>query len=105
MLETFRKGLSEKKFQRIESEVREEVAEKYGENNPMHEKLAEIALNNKLAKLAAIPSLEAWSKSDADVGAPTRKKYINIANYIIMVLFRKSWYENSLIMGGLRKSS
>ena len=71
MIETFKKGLSEAKFQKIKDEVRREVIEKYGEGNPMFEKLLEIAVNNRLAKLAAIPSLEVWSKSDADVGAPT----------------------------------
>ncbi len=71
MIETFRKGLSEEKFKRIETEVRQEVAEKRGDNNPMQEKLVEIAVNHKLAKLAAIPTFEKWSKSDKDVGAPT----------------------------------
>ena len=70
MIETFKKGLSEAKFQKIKDEVRREVIEKYGEGNPMFEKLLEIAVNNRLAKLAAIPSIETWSKSD-DVGAPT----------------------------------
>ena len=51
--------------------VRREVIEKYGEGNPMFEKLLEIAFNNRLGKLAAIPSFEVWSKSDTDVGAPT----------------------------------
>ncbi len=71
MLETFRKGLSEAKFKRIESEVRQEVSDKHGDDNPMQEKLVEIALNHKLAKMAAIPSLEVWSKSEKNVGAPT----------------------------------
>ena len=48
------------------------MIEKYGESNPMFEKLLEIAVNNRLSKLAAIPSFEVWSKSDDDVGAPTR---------------------------------
>jgi len=72
MIETFRKGLSEVKFQRVKDEVRYEVISKYGEGNPMFEKLLEIAINNRLAKLAAIPSFEVWGKSDADVGVPTR---------------------------------
>lgn len=72
MIETFKKGLSEAKFKKIESAVRLEVIEKYGEGNPMFSKLLEIAINNGLAKLAAIPSFEAWSKSDGNVGAPTR---------------------------------
>ena len=71
MLETFRKGLSEAKFKRIENAVRQEVIEKYGESNLMFKKLLEIAINNQLAKQAAIPSFETWSKSDAKVGAPT----------------------------------
>ena len=71
MIETFRKGLSEVKFKRVENEVRQEVIEKYGESNLMLEKLVEIAINHKLAKLSAIPPFEVWSKSDADVGAPT----------------------------------
>lgn len=70
MLETFRKGLSDEKFKRIEGGVRQEVVEKYGENNLMLEKLVEIALNASLAKLAAIPSLEEWCRS-VDVGVPT----------------------------------
>ena len=71
MIETFKKGLSEAKFKRVEDAVRLEVIEKYSEGNPMFEKLLEIAINHRLAKLAAIPSFEAWSKSDADVGVPT----------------------------------
>ena len=71
MIETFRKGLSEEKFKRIENEVRQEVAEKHGDDNPMQEKLVEIALTHKLAKLAAIPSFEVWNKSGTNVGAPT----------------------------------
>ena len=71
MIETFRKGLTEVKFKRIEDEVRSEVAEKYGEDNPMQKKLVEIALKHKLGKLAAIPSLEDWSTSDSNVGTPT----------------------------------
>jgi len=70
MIETFRKGLSEVKFKRIETEVRPEVIEKYGENNPMFEKLLEIAVKNRLAKLAAIPPFENWNNS-SDVGVPT----------------------------------
>jgi len=70
MLETFRKGLSEVKFKRIEDEVRQEVIDKYGENNYMLEKLVEIALNARLAKLAAIPSQEEWSRS-MDISEPT----------------------------------
>ena len=70
MIETFKKGLSEAKFKKVENAVRQEVVEKYGDGNPMFEKLLEIAVNNRLAKLAAIPSIETWSKSD-DVGAPT----------------------------------
>ena len=72
MVETYKKGLSEAKFKRIENEVRKEAVEKYGEGNPMFEKLLEIAVNNRLAKQAAIPSFETWSKTNADVGAPTR---------------------------------
>ncbi|MFA5261455.1 MAG: replication initiation protein [Candidatus Omnitrophota bacterium] len=72
MIETFRKGLPEAKFQRVKDEVRDEVIGRYGEGNPMFPKLLEIAIKNRLAKLAAIPSLEVWSKADADVGAPTQ---------------------------------
>jgi plasmid replication initiation protein len=71
MIETFRKGLPEAKFQRVKDEVRYEVISKYGEGNPMFEKLFEIAVNKRLAKLAAIPPFEVWSKADAEVGAPT----------------------------------
>ncbi len=71
MIETFRKGLSEAKFNRVENEVRQEVTEKHGDDNPMQEKLVEIAINHKLAKLAAIPSLEVWNKSGTNVGVPT----------------------------------
>ncbi len=71
MIETFKKGLSETKFKKVENAVRQEVVEKYGEGNPMFPKLLEIAINNRLAKLAAVPSLETWSKSDVNVGAPT----------------------------------
>jgi len=49
MLETYKKGLSEAKFKKVEDTVRQEVIEKYGEGNPMFEKLLEIAINNKLA--------------------------------------------------------
>ncbi len=78
MLETFRKGLSETKFNRIEDEVRREVADKYGEGNLMLPKLVEIAVNVRLAKLAAIPSLEEWSRSK-DVGAPTQQNAESIS--------------------------
>ena len=71
MIETFRKGLPEAKFKRVENEVRQEVIEKYGESNPMFEKLLEIAVNNRLAKVAAIPPFENWNNS-SDVGAPTK---------------------------------
>lgn len=71
MIETFRKGLSEVKFKRVENEVRQEVIGKYGESNLMLEKLVEIAINHKLAKLAAIPSFELWNNSKKNVGAPT----------------------------------
>lgn len=70
MIETFRKGLSEAKFKRVEDEVRPEVIEKYGKNNPIFEKLLEIAVNNRLAKLAAIPTFENWNNS-YEVGVPT----------------------------------
>jgi hypothetical protein len=75
MIEIFRKGLSEAKFKKVESAVRQEVIEKYGEGNPMFGKLLEIAINNRLAKLAVIPSFETWSKSNADVGAPTSESW------------------------------
>ncbi len=70
MIETFRKGLPEAKFKRVEDEVRPEVIEKYGESNPMFEKLLEIAVNNRLGKLAAIPPFENWNNS-SEVGMPT----------------------------------
>ena len=63
MIETFKKGLSEAKFKRIENEVRQEVIKQYGESNLIIAKLVEIALNVRLAKLAAIPSFENWNKS------------------------------------------
>lgn len=75
MIETFRKGLSPAKFERLEAEVRQEVAVKYSEDNLMFNKFVEIGINVRLAKLAAIPSFEEWCghAENGDVGTQTPK--------------------------------
>ena len=48
MIKTLEESLSEAKFKKVESAVRQDVVEKYGDGNPLFEKLLEITVNNWL---------------------------------------------------------